>query len=429
MSDDLKSLLEEVRYIVAEPLRVFRKWTSPLDQIHQEYVQKFYNSVFSLFEGNYPFTGQGADSLAQLLGDYMQAESNETGFGPDGTMSETLDHAATLCERAAGIIEHDIDTFPFKDAPPNELLGGLIIIGGKKIWLPDLGDALILALVAAAGTEIIITDAQQAQLDDMNAAKRNWNSDMENWAVQREHANPLPAEPKDPQKFIVPGAIIFNSADPVEDDLLSEWEKGNITDEEFETALNLHATYPGLDAADLIALARALSSGRLSWGRMVQLLNQLCGGLPGLGRLIVDSEVNGNQQAANLLQQLLEQANLARSTDPGNAVGAQRVLSVLKQLGLDNVAGLEIPSGTETPIDILLNDGTAIEVGGSGKADAGTQFGNYRSMIGKTIDGIRIRSVRVYIDNGGGKGKDAMDLAKTYFGPENVFSFENDISC
>ncbi len=70
---ELKDLLEQVRRYVVIPLQHFRAQTSSLDAIHYEYVQRCFNSVMSLLEGEAPFRGAGADALAELIGNYIQS--------------------------------------------------------------------------------------------------------------------------------------------------------------------------------------------------------------------------------------------------------------------------------------------------------------------------------------------------------------------
>ncbi len=179
-------------------------------------------------------------------------------------------------------------------------------------------------------------------------------------------------------------------------------------------AAYLAKTYPNLSTHDIIKL---VASG-LSVADIDKYLSHLCGGLFGIARLIIDS-CSGNAKAQAFLYQLTEKGNAAKNGD----IGAQRIMGLLNVFGMDNVRGIEVPirdpaNPSAGPkqlhrADIVLNDGTAIEVGGSSKAMR--QGRDFIDEIKALIRGYGVDKVEVYLeDKGGSSPGSGLGRAKTY---------------
>ena len=162
-------------------------------------------------------------------------------------------------------------------------------------------------------------------------------------------------------------------------------------------AAYLRKTYPNLSAGDIIQL---LASG-LAVADIDECLSHLCGGLSGIAQLIINS-YSGDVNAQAFLSQLVEKGKAAKKGD----IGAQRVMGLLNIFGIDHVRGIEVPipnpakpdaDPKQLPrADIVLNDGTAIEVGGSSKAIR--QGRNFKDEIKALIRGYGADKVEVYLE-------------------------------
>ena len=162
-------------------------------------------------------------------------------------------------------------------------------------------------------------------------------------------------------------------------------------------AAYLRKTYPNLSAGDIIQL---LASG-LPVADIDEYLSHLCGGLPGIAQLILDC-YSGDANAQAFLHQLTEKGDAAKKGD----IGAQRIMGLLNIFGMDHVRGIEVPipdpanpgaDPKQLPrADIVLNDGIAIEVGGSSKAMR--EGRNFINEIKALIRGYGADKVEVYLE-------------------------------
>ncbi len=165
-------------------------------------------------------------------------------------------------------------------------------------------------------------------------------------------------------------------------------------------AAYLMKTYPNLSTSDIIKL---VASG-LTVGQIDDYLSHLCEGLSGIAQLIIDG-YSGDTNAQNLLSQLTEKGDAAKK---GN-VGAQRVLGLLNIFGMDNVTGIEVPipdpaNPSADPeqlrrADIVLTNGTAIEVGGPSKGKGGG--GAFADEIKALVREYGVDKVEVYLEDTG----------------------------
>jgi hypothetical protein len=165
-------------------------------------------------------------------------------------------------------------------------------------------------------------------------------------------------------------------------------------------AAYLALTYPNLSASDII---KFVASG-LTVGQIDNYLSHLCGGLSGIAQLIIDS-YSGDANAQNLLYQLTEKGNAAKKGD----VGAQRVMGLLNIFGVDSVEDVEVPipdpanlgasPGQLPRADIVLKDGTAIEVGGPSKGKSGGD--DLANEIKALVRAYGVDKVEVYLENTG----------------------------
>jgi hypothetical protein len=177
-------------------------------------------------------------------------------------------------------------------------------------------------------------------------------------------------------------------------------------------AAYLVKTYPNLGTHDIIKL---VASG-LPVEDIDKYLSHLCGGLFGIAQLIMDS-YSGDTNAQAFLSQLTEKGDAAKN---GN-VGAQRIMGLLNVFGMDQVRGIEVPipnpanpsAGPQQlrRADIVLKDGTAIEVGGSSKAMR--QGRRFIKEIEALIEKYGVNKVEIYLEDKGGSAGSAIGRAKT----------------
>jgi hypothetical protein len=175
-------------------------------------------------------------------------------------------------------------------------------------------------------------------------------------------------------------------------------------------AAYLAKTYPNLSASDIIKFG---VSG-LTVGQIDDYLSHLCGGLVGIAQLIIDS-YSGDANAQNLLGLLTQ---VGKSGKNGNA-GAQRIMGLLNIFGMDRVRDIEVPvpnsarpsasPGQLPRVDIILKDGTAIEVGGPSKGKGGGD--DLKRQIRQLISAYGTDKVEVYLED---TGSAASQRARNY---------------
>lgn len=189
-------------------------------------------------------------------------------------------------------------------------------------------------------------------------------------------------------------------------------------DEAWQLAENLQSAFPNLSADDIARLVLAIMTGGLSLVAVIGILSQLCGGLPGIADTVVNALNDPNSDDATLLNKILDTARKARS----GIIGDQRVMAVLKLLGVDNIQdiSMNIPG---SDADIVTRDGIGIEVGGPAKGGDtfDTQLQKYIARFGKD-------KVDVYLeDDGRPEVQEAIAAAKKKLqDPNDVHPFSPD---
>jgi hypothetical protein len=88
----MSSWVHNIVSFLTDPLDAFHQQTVPLDQTHQDTVQKFQKTIQSLVSGPDGYQGPAADSMIELVSNYVSGETKLSGF--PGSTGETISLAS-----------------------------------------------------------------------------------------------------------------------------------------------------------------------------------------------------------------------------------------------------------------------------------------------------------------------------------------------
>ncbi len=185
-------------------LNDFHAQTHPLDLNHQNAVIALRDAVMSLFEASPPFQGKAAESLFNLLLDYLKVELSFT--GAQGDTSPKLASATSSSQKTADLIYQHLQTLYAKsddyaytldqDRNVPELLRP-----AARAFNPDFpSDATLAAACALPPGAIQL-------VQDMEYDESDWGRQMN--GLGEEPPPPLPPEPTDAKVFLAPPGSSF----------------------------------------------------------------------------------------------------------------------------------------------------------------------------------------------------------------------------
>jgi hypothetical protein len=145
-------------------LREFYAICQNLDTVHITHYQDFNNLIAGLIGPDPGMTGPGADSLAEKVAIYDQAEQEEMGYGPGGNLSARLAGIKQTCEQAADEVQLIIDTFVPALLPTERII---------PVWTEEL---YISSGLGASNEMHLVSPAQLVQLEAMGFIRGNWAS-------------------------------------------------------------------------------------------------------------------------------------------------------------------------------------------------------------------------------------------------------------
>jgi hypothetical protein len=132
-----------------------------------------------------------------------------------------------------------------------------------------------------------------------------------------------------------------------------------------EIAIRLLWSHPGLSKDAAMILAAAIAAGKIAYDKVDTALSRLCITLHAstdLANLIVNG-LQGNGDAPGLLDDLYTLTKRALEND----IWAQRMLTVVRKLGVGRIAGFNVPNPvTGGDMDVVLKDPPgSVQVGGA----------------------------------------------------------------
>jgi hypothetical protein len=201
---DIDDLKDAVQHGFITPLQNFRAHAQALDTNYNQCVKALQDAIGSLFHpGPGPtFSGKAADTLAELVGNYLTSEQAISDYYISNSLSTHLGQAAAACDQAIASVE-----------PLLSALTDIPGIGAAQALMKDDDDAveelppgpwdvpLVLGGIAAAGGAFLWAQTQQD-----NQIRAIWN-DIDAWkltmrGIAGQIESKLPPTPTDPKPFM-----------------------------------------------------------------------------------------------------------------------------------------------------------------------------------------------------------------------------------
>lgn len=390
---------------VLTPLRQARQSLSDADSAYQASLLKFLTNIDQLYRGTNPFSGDGADAVAQLVQQYMEGETSQR---PNG-IQEQLPALYQLCESTASHLQQQIDWYyslPWVGdlfQAGAQAQAGVVVMGSNSL-IDALAAALDLGVVATIGVYAALVLAGYGEFDAQNKLEelsqlviptlQNLNGSVD--ALTSASVQALPPSALMPNGLgngvDLPGLALLAAATILAANVhvLTPDERNTAVDDAWNQLQkdlnNLGKTMQDLinaigDAALVKQIIQLLvcmgySTSEISDLLTTMLTNTALNTPYSLPPGATGVQVTGSDTLLSVFRKYLD-ANAANPQDEKVIKGLARLIKAIMDIGPANIKGIDVAflnaSGGNSDADIITNNGDIYEIGGQDKVGS---FGN-----------------------------------------------------